>query len=121
MPDVVSPTPAIKLHKSAAGDVTAAAPLHESDMQGAQRLSLTAECDVTRLEAGGERASTDVATAACDKDGGKKRKVALYVAYIGAGYHVSPSVLSGLGQTQAVLGCRSPSPNDCGKPACVSL
>ena len=78
--------PAAKLQKNTIGDVTAA-----SSPQVAMR-AVTPE----QLQAAGEPAveiqpstSTSQKTSANQKEGGKKRKVALYVSYIGAGYHVS--------------------------------
>ena len=77
--------PAAKLHKVAAGDVAEASSLMTSDTPPAYAPR-------ARGQTGDEVTKEPADTAALTSgsiDKGKKKKVALYVAYIGAGYHVS--------------------------------
>lgn len=82
--------PAAKLQKSVDGDVSAA-PSPEAAMQGVtpdQPEANTASIEDTAGDA--NTASTALKPASVPQmAGGKKRKVALYISYIGAGYHVS--------------------------------
>ncbi|KAL3158514.1 hypothetical protein ABBQ38_010743 [Trebouxia sp. C0009 RCD-2024] len=80
--------PAAKLQKSVDGDVSAA-PSPEAAMQGVtpdQPEANTASIEDTAGDA--NTASTALKPASVPQmAGGKKRKVALYISYIGAGYH----------------------------------
>ena len=84
-----TPQPAPKLQKTDAGDVADASQAQASATPSANALPdcLQAAEDVQ------PRGNTENAAAlpsgnAANQEKGKKRKVALYVAYIGAGYHV---------------------------------
>ena len=86
MTDTDSAAPAAKLQKVTVGDVEVASSvqMHEVLPEPVSAISSAAQAaDVNRAPPSG------AAVAASQNDGGKKRKVALYVAYIGAGYHVS--------------------------------
>ena len=81
--------PAAKLQKSSDGDVTAA-PLPQAAMPGVtpdppEANTAPAEDKASEVNT----ASTILGSARTPMEGGKKRKVALYISYIGAGYHVS--------------------------------
>ena len=78
--------PAAKLHKAADGDVTGGS---TEKMQAVTPQLQTDEDNECQAESGAIVSPSKAAVAASRNDGGKKRKVALYVAYIGAGYHVS--------------------------------
>ena len=81
--------PAAKLHKSSDGDVTAA-PAPQAAMPGVTPdppEANTAPAEDKAIEV--NTASTILKSASIPMEGGKKRKVALYISYIGAGYHVS--------------------------------
>ena len=77
--------PATKLHKSTIGDVSAA-PSPQAAMPG-----VTPDQSEAKGPAGhtGTAAPLLKNTNTPQMEGGKKRKVALYISYIGAGYHVS--------------------------------
>lgn len=81
--DDTASEPAPKLQKSTDGDVTAA-PSPQA-MQG-----VTPDQPQENKAAGGDTGSPlRTTTSKLQMEGGKKRKVALYISYIGAGYHVS--------------------------------
>ena len=79
--------PATKLHKSNTGDVTAAA-----SPQAAMARVTPEQPEAKGLaELAGLAGTTGPLlneTVTPQMEGGKKRKVALYISYIGAGYHV---------------------------------
>lgn len=86
MTDTDCAAPAAKLQKVTVGDVEVASSvkMHEVLPEPGSGISSAAQAaDVNGVPPSG------AAVAASQNDGGKKRKVALYVAYIGAGYHVS--------------------------------
>ena len=86
MTDAEGAAPAAKLHKAADGDVTGSL---KGEMQAVTPQLQTVEDKAHQAESGNIVSPSKTAIAASQNDGGKKRKVALYVAYIGAGYHVS--------------------------------
>ncbi len=88
MTDVSTSAPAAKLHKATTGDVTAAT-LVQAEMQSEKPETVQSETNVKAEFPLDGQVPAPAIVAAGQKDGGKKRKVALYVAYIGAGYHVS--------------------------------
>ena len=86
MTDAEGAAPATKLHKAADGDVTGSS---KGEMQDVTPQLQTIKDSASQAESGSIVCPSKAAVAASQNDGGKKRKVALYVAYIGAGYHVS--------------------------------
>ena len=86
MTDAEGAAPAAKLHKAADGDVTGSS---KGDMQAVTPQLQTVEDNANQADSGNIVSPSKATIAASQNDGGKKRKVALYVAYIGAGYHVS--------------------------------
>ena len=91
MTDTEPVAPAAKLRKVIEGDVTVAS-VNQDITPEAKATMTTAK----QVAAGIGEQPTAPPAAASQMDGGKKRKVALYVAYIGAGYHVSAPGLSAL-------------------------
>lgn len=78
--------PAAKLQKSTVGDVTEGKAMDAiTHPQQVDQSSIKVNQDATNTAAG----SASVTPDAGGPTGGKKRKVALYIAYIGAGYYVS--------------------------------
>lgn len=75
--------PAPKLQKTTTGDI-AAAPTPQVAMQGVTPDQLAETAGVARIVAPPLQKAS-----ATQMEGGKKRKVALYISYIGAGYHVN--------------------------------
>ncbi len=90
MADAEGAAPAAKLHKGADGDVTGSS---KGEMQDVTPQVQTVEDSANQAESGNIVSPSKAAVAGSQNDGGKKRKVALYVAYIGAGYHVSAPAL----------------------------
>ena len=86
MTDAEGAAPAAKLHKAADGDVTGSS---RGEMQAVTPQLQTLVDNANQAESGNVASPPQTTAAASKNDGGKKRKVALYVAYIGAGYHVS--------------------------------
>ena len=86
MSDVEGAAPAAKLHKATDGDVTGSS---KGEMQAVTPQLQNVEDNANQAESGNVASPPQATAAASKNDGGKKRKVALYVAYIGAGYHVS--------------------------------
>ena len=78
--------PAVKVQKSSVGDVAAASPpqVAVQDVTPDQRQAIGEQAAETQ-----KSGFTSQKASSRQKEGGKKRKVALYVSYIGAGYHVS--------------------------------
>ena len=80
--------PATKLHKSTIGDVTAV-----TSPQAAMASVTPDQPEAKGLAEAAGHAGTVAPllneTSIPQMEGGKKRKVALYISYIGAGYHVS--------------------------------
>ena len=81
--------PATKLQKSTVGDVTAA-PSSQAAMPGVKPDQPEANGLSEKADNAGTVMSQLDKGSAPQMEGGKKRKVALYISYIGAGYHVSP-------------------------------
>ncbi|DBB17512.1 TPA: hypothetical protein ACH3X3_002579 [Trebouxia sp. C0006] len=84
MTDAEGAAPAAKLHKAADGDVTGSS---RGEMQAVTPQLQTLVDNANQAESGNVASPPQTTAAASKNDGGKKRKVALYVAYIGAGYH----------------------------------
>lgn len=84
MVDAEGAAPAAKLHKVADGDVTGGS---TEEMQAVTPQLQTVEDNANQADNYNIVSPSTAAVAASQNNGGKKRKVALYVAYIGAGYH----------------------------------
>ena len=89
MTDTDSAAPAAKLQKVTVGDVTVASSVQMQEVLSEPVSAVSSAAQVADVDGAPPSAA---ASAASQIDGGKKRKVALYVAYIGAGYHVSVPV-----------------------------
>jgi len=86
MSDVEGAAPPAKLHKATDGDVTGSS---KGEMQAVTPQLQNVEDNANQTEISNIVSPSNATVAASQNDGGKKRKVALYVAHIGAGYHVS--------------------------------
>ena len=80
--------PANKLHKSTNGDVTAA-PSPQAAIASGTPGQPEAKGLAEKAGHAGTVGPLSNNTNAPQMEGGKKRKVALHISYIGAGYHVS--------------------------------